>query len=286
VKSIVVTGVSSGIGYGTAKEFAEHGYRVFGSVRKEEDAGRLKAELGTSFTPLLFDVTNREAVLRAAVQVEETVGGAGLTGLINNAGTALAGPLMHQPLDEVRQQFEVNVFGLISVTQAFLPLLGAKKAPAHKPGRIVNISSVSGKVAEPFLSAYVGTKHAVEGISDSLRRELLLYGIDVIVIRPGAVKTAIWEKGAAPVISGGYAQTDYAGPLGRFQGYAERLASNGYSPETFGGFVRKVFEAKRPRIRYAIVPGRFTDWTVPTSLPGRWLDRLIGRSLGLMQAAE
>jgi len=286
VKSIVVTGVSSGIGYGTAKEFAEHGYRVFGSVRKEEDAGRLKAELGTSFTPLLFDVTNREAVLRAAVQVEETVGGAGLTGLINNAGTALAGPLMHQPLDEVRQQFEVNVFGLISVTQAFLPLLGAKKAPAHKPGRIVNISSVSGKVAEPFLSAYVGTKHAVEGISDSLRRELLLYGIDVIVIRPGAVKTAIWEKGAAPVISGRYAQTDYAGPLGRFQGYAERLASNGYSPETFGGFVRKVFEAKRPRTRYAIVPGRFTDWTVPTSLPGRWLDRLIGRSLGLMQAAE
>jgi len=286
MKSVVVTGVSSGIGYGVAKEFAEHGYRVFGSVRKEEDARSLKAELGTSFTPLLFDVTNREAVLRAAGQVEGTLDGAGLTGLINNAGTALAGPLMHQPLDEVRQQFEVNVFGLISVTQAFLPLLGAKKAPAHKPGRIVNVSSVSGKVAEPFLSAYVGTKHAVEGISDSLRRELLLYGIEVIVIRPGAVKTAIWEKGAASVISGGYAQTDYAGPLGRAQGYAERLASNGYSPETFGGFVRKVFEAKRPRTRYAIVPGRFTDWTVPTSLPSRWLDRLIGRSLGLMQTAE
>ncbi len=286
MKSIVITGVSSGIGYGAAKEFAKHGYRVFGSVRKEEDARSLKSELGTSFTPLLFDVTDREAVLGAAGQVEETVGGAGLAGLINNAGTALAGPLMHQPLDEVRQQFEVNVFGLISVTQAFLPLLGAKKPPTHKPGRIVNISSVSGKVAEPFIGAYVGTKHAVEGISHSLRRELLLYGIDVIVIRPGAVKTAIWEKGAAPVVSGGYAQTDYAGPLNRFQRYAEKLAGNGYSPETFGGFVRKVFEAQRPKTRYAIVPGRFTDWTIPASLPDRWLDRLIGRSLGLTQAAE
>lgn len=281
MKSIVITGVSSGIGYGAAREFAEHGYRVFGSVRKEEDARSLKAELGTSFTPLLFDVTDREAVLGAAGRVEEIVGGAGLAGLINNAGSALAGPLMHQPLDEVRQQFEVNVFGLISVTQAFLPLLGAKKPPAHKPGRIVNVSSVSGKVAGPFIGVYVGTKHAVEGISDSLRRELLLYGIDVIVIRPGAVLTAIWEKGAAPVIGGGYAQTDYAGPLDRFQRYAEKLASNGYSPETFGGFVRKVFEAKRPKTRYAIVPGRFADWTVPASLPDRWLDRLIGRSLGL-----
>lgn len=281
MKSVVVTGVSSGIGYGTAREFVEHGYRVFGSVRREVDATSLKAKLGTSFTPLLFDVTDREAVLGATHQVEETVGDFGLAGLINNAGTALAGPLMHQPLDEVRQQFEVNVLGLISVTQAFLPLLGAKKSPAHKPGRIVNISSTSGKVAEPFLSAYAGTKHAVEGISDSLRRELLTYGIDVIVVRPGAVKTAIWEKGAAPVIGGDYAQTDYAGPMDKLQRYAERLASNGYSPETFGGFVRKVFETKRPKTRYALVPGRFADWTVPTSLPDRWLDRLVERSLGL-----
>ena len=286
MKSIVITGVSSGIGYGAAKEFVEYGYHVFGSARKEEDARSVKAELGMSFTPLLFDVTDREAVLRAASQVEEIVGGAGLGGLINNAGTALAGPLMHQPLDEIRQQFEINVFGLISVTQAFLPLLGAKKPPTHKPGRIVNISSVSGKVAEPFIGAYVGSKHAVEGISDSLRRELLLYGIDVIVIRPGTVKTEIWEKGAAPVISGEYSQTDYAGPLDQLQRYAQKLVSNGYSPETFGRFVRKVFEAKRPKTRYAIVPGRFTDWTIPASLPDRWLDRLVGRTLGLRQTAK
>jgi NAD(P)-dependent dehydrogenase (short-subunit alcohol dehydrogenase family) len=286
MKAVVVTGVSSGIGYGTAKELAEHGYHVFGNVRREGEARSLKAEIGTNFTPLLFDVTDREAVVGAADQVQETIGSAGLAGLINNSGTALAGPLMHQPLDEVRQQFEVNVLGLISVTQAFLSLLGASERKAHKAGRIVNIGSVSGRVAEPFLGAYAGTKHAIEGISDSLRRELLLYGIDVIVIRPGAVKTAIWEKGAAPVVRGAYAKTAYAGPLSRFQRYAEKLVGDGYSPEEFGGFVRKVFEAKRPKTRYAVVPGRFMDWTVPVSLPDRWLDYLVGRSLGLRQGTK
>lgn len=255
-------------------------------MRKEEDANSLKVELGSGFTPLLFDVTDSEAVLRAAGEVEGAVDGAGLAGLINNAGTALAGPLMHQPLDEVRQHFEVNVFGLISVTQAFLPLLGAKEHPAHKPGRIVNVSSVSGKVAEPFIGAYAGSKHAVEAISDSLRRELLLYGIDVIVIRPGAVKTPIWEKGAVPVVSGGYDKTDYVGPLNVFQDFVEKLVSGGDSPEKIGRFIRKVFEARRPKTKYAIVSGRFADWIVPTTLPDRWLDRLVGRSLGLTQATK
>jgi NAD(P)-dependent dehydrogenase (short-subunit alcohol dehydrogenase family) len=255
-------------------------------VRNEEDANSLKVEMGPGFTPLVFDVTDSVAILGAAGEVEEAVDGASLAGLINNAGTALAGPLMHQPLDEVRQHFEVNVFGLLSVTQAFLPLLGAKERPAHKPGRIVNVSSVSGKVAEPFIGAYAGSKHAVEAISDSLRRELMLYGIDVIVVRPGAVKTPIWEKGAAPVVSGRYHQTDYSGPLNRFQDFAEKLVSGGDPPERIGKFIRKVFEARRPKTKYAIVSGRFADWIVPTTLPDRWLDRFVGRSLGLTQTTK
>jgi NAD(P)-dependent dehydrogenase (short-subunit alcohol dehydrogenase family) len=255
-------------------------------VRKEEDAKSLRAELGPTFTPLLFDVTDRAAVLGAAGEVEESVDGAGVTGLINNAGTALAGPLMHQPLDEVRQHFEVNVFGLISVTQAFLPLLGAKEHLARDPGRIVNVSSVSGRVAEPFIGAYAGSKHAVEAISDSLRRELMPYGIDVIVIRPGAVKTPIWEKGALPVASGRYHQTIYSGPLKRFQDMAEKLVSGGDPPERIGTSIRKVFEARRPRTKYTIVSGRFADWTIPTTLPDRWLDRLVGRTLSLTQTTK
>ena len=278
--------MSSGIGRATAKEFVEHGYRVFGGVRKKEDATGLKVELGSGFTPLLIDVTDGETVLRAAGEVEESVDGAGLVGLINNAGTALAGPLMHQPLNAVRQHFEVNVFGLITVTQAFLPLLGAEQHPVHKPGKLVNVSSVSGKVAEPFIGAYAASKHAVEAISDSLRRELLLYGIDVIVIRPGAVKTLIWDKGAMPIINGRYDKTDYCGPLNRFQIFAEKLVSGGDSPEKIGEFIRKVLEAKRPKTGYAVVSGKFTDWIVPTILPDRWLDRLIGRSLGLTQVTR
>ena len=282
MKSIVITGVSTGIGYGAAKEFVGHGYRVFGSVRKGEDAQRLAREFGSGFVPLVFDVTDEEAVRAAAGEVGEALGGGLLSGLINNAGTAVGGPLALQPLGEVRTHFEVNVVGLISVTQAFLPLLGARRPRVGEPGRIVNVGSTGGKIASPFIGAYAGTKHAVEGISDALRRELLLYGIDVILIEPGAVRTEIWDKGAAQ--AGRYTDTDYAEPLERFRRYAEGLAKSGYSTEEFGRHVRKVFEKKRPRTRYAIVPGRFANFTLPRLLPDRWLDRLIARNVGLTDA--
>ncbi len=279
MRSIVITGVSSGIGYGAAKEFARNGYRVFGSVRREEDAERLGAEFGPNFAPLLFDVTDREAVLGAAERVAEVLDGSGLAGLVNNAGTAIGGPLMLQPLEEVRRHFEINVVGMISVTQAFLPLLGAKKPRRREPGRILNVSSVGGKIASPFIGAYAGTKHAVEGISDSLRRELLPYGIDVIVIEPGAVRTEIWDKGAAGAER--YDDTDYAEPLARFEEYARGLAKSGYSPEQFGRLLCEVFEKRRPRTRYAISPRKLTGFTLPRLLPDRWLDRLIARNIGL-----
>lgn len=283
MKSIVITGVSSGIGYGAAKEFARSGYRVFGSVRKKEDAERLAAELGANFTPLLFDVTDREAVLGAAEEVGEMLGSSGLAGLVNNAGIEIRGPLMHEPLEEVRAHFEVNVVGLVSVTQSFLPLLGAKGPRTREPGRILNVGSAGGKIALPLIGAYAGTKHAVEGISDSLRRELLPYGIDVVVIEPGAVRTEIWEKGALGAER--YDGTDYAEPLARFGEYLQGFEKDGYSPERFGRLVREVFEKRRPRTRYAMVPGRLANWTVPTLLPDRLLDRLIARNTGLVPGA-
>ena len=279
MKSIVITGVSTGIGHGAAREFARHGYRVFGSVRKEEDAERLVAEFGPGFVPLVFDVTDPESVRGAAEEVGEALGESGLAGLVNNAGTAIGGPLALQPLGEVRTHFEVNVVGLISVTQAFLPLLGMRRPQTEEPGRVLNVGSTGGKVALPFIGAYAGTKHAVEGISDSLRRELLPYGIDVILIEPGAVRTEIWDKGASQ--AGRYASTDYAEPLDNFRRYAEGLAKSGYTPEEFGRHVRNVFEKKRPRTRYAIVPGRLANFTVPRLLPDRWLDRLVARNVGL-----
>jgi short-subunit dehydrogenase len=282
--SIVITGVSTGIGYGVAKEFVGRGYRVFGSVRKDEDVERLAAEFGAGYVPLVFDVTDPEAVLGAADQVGEMLDGSVLAGLVNNVGTAVGGPLALQPLGEVRTHFEVNVVGLISVTQAFLPLLGMGRPRVEEPGKILNVGSTGGKIALPFIGAYAGTKHAVEGISDSLRRELLPYGIDVVLIEPGAVRTEIWDKGASQV--GRYEGTDYAEPLDNFRRYAEVQAKSGYSPEEFGRHVVKVFEKKRPRTRYAIVPGKFTNFTLPRLLPDRWLDRLIARNVGLTDAGK
>ena len=282
MQSIVITGVSTGIGFGAAKEFVTHGYQVFGSVRREADAARLKAELGDNFTPLIFDLTDIEAVRSAACQVEKIIGDRSLNGLINNAGIATSGTLMHQPLEEIRLQFEVNVIGQIGVTQAFLPLLGARKNHNVKPGRIINISSVVGKLAVPFLGAYVGSKHAFEGVSHSLRRELQLYGIDVIIIAPGAVSTAIWDKESAQDISK-YLTTDYAESATIFQKHFVEQGKKGYPPEVFGKFIRKVFETPNPKTKYAIVPNLLLNWSIPTALPDRWLDRIIGRKLGFFQ---
>ncbi|MBD2020177.1 SDR family oxidoreductase [Leptolyngbya sp. FACHB-36] len=280
MNSILITGVSSGIGYGAAKEFARCGYQVFGSVRKQEDAKRLKAEIGSSFIPLVFDVTDSNALQIAAKEVKATVGDRGLAGLINNAGIATSGPLAYQPLDEIRWQFEVNVIGPIAVTQAFLPLLKARRSP-EKSSRIINISSVGGKIASPFIGAYVGSKHAIEGMSHSLRRELQLHDIDVILIGPGAVRTPIWDKDSAQDMSR-YAKTEYAKPIQAFQQYITGIGRQGYSPDVVGRFIRKVFETQTPKARYAIVPNPIRNWILPLALPDRWLDNFIGRNLGLL----
>src|SRR6201747_819464 len=194
MKSVVITGASTGIGGPTAKLLRGRGYRVFGSVRKQADADRLKAEFGANFTPLLFDVTNEAAVLGAAREVRAALGGETLTGLVNNAGVAVAGPVLELAADEFRRQMDVNVIGPIIATQAFGPLLGSDPSLKGRPGRIVMISSVAGRNGNPLMSAYAASKFAIEGLSESLRRERMLFGIDVIIIAPGAVKTPIWAK--------------------------------------------------------------------------------------------
>jgi NAD(P)-dependent dehydrogenase (short-subunit alcohol dehydrogenase family) len=281
MQTVVITGVSSGIGLGTATVFTQRGCRVFGTVRSVADGEWLQSALGPGFTPLVLDVTDHAAVRTAAAAVAAQLDGAGLDGLINNAGIALSGPLMHQPLAEVERHFAVNVTGLLAVTQAFLPLLGAGGGPRRRPGRIINISSVGGRIASPFIGAYAASKHAVEGLSDSLRRELQLYGIDVIVVQPGAVRTAIWGKQGSNVAMA-YAHTDYAGPMARFSTYAEGLERGGYPPEVFGRLLWRVFADPRPRSRYTFAPNRLVSWTLPRLLPTRWLDHLIGRNFGLI----
>src|SRR5277367_4572339 len=207
-KSVVVTGTSTGIGWGIAAVLVQKGFQVFGTVRTQVDADRLQTEFGSAFMPLIMDVTDQPAVVRAAGQVRQSLGQANLCGLVNNAGISVAGPLLHMPLAEFRRQLEVNLVAPLLVTQAFAKLLGTDRRREGGPGRIVNISSVGGKMGPPFLGAYAASKHALEGMSESLRRELLLYGIDVIVIGPGYVNTPILDKAEAEDLEI-YRHTDY-----------------------------------------------------------------------------
>jgi NAD(P)-dependent dehydrogenase (short-subunit alcohol dehydrogenase family) len=280
-KSVVVTGTSSGIGWGTVKVLLRKGFRVYGSVRKQDDAERLQAEFGDKFSPLTMDVTEEKAVREAAARVSAELGTERLAGLVNNAGIAVPGPLLHMPLEAFRHQLEVNLIAPLLVTQAFAPLLGTDRSRLGVPGRIINVSSVGGKIGAPFVGAYAASKHGLEGMSESLRRELMLYGIDVILIGPGSVATPIWNKAETHDLSA-YTQTDYAAIIDRFRKYLVAEGRKGFPPEHIGEIVHLALTTSHPKVRYAVVPQRFKNWILPMILPKRLLDRLIGNQMGLI----
>lgn len=279
MRSVVVTGVSSGIGLGTVRVLIARGAHVYGSVRRDEDAARLRAEFPDRFTPLLFDVTDPQTAAAAARQVRTALAGETLFGLVNNAGSAMPGPLLHLPVDEFRRQIEVNLVGVLIVTQTFAPLLGTDRSLRGRPGRIINMSSVAGRFGYPFLGAYTASKHALEGMSESLRRELMLYGIDVVLIGPGSVATAIWDKAESADLSR-YHHTDYAPVVDKVRSFMIKRGRRGFPPERIGEVVWKALTVSRPRARYAVVPNRLLNWVLPSLLPRRLLDRLIARQLG------
>lgn len=279
MQSVVVTGVSTGIGWGITKVLIQKGFRVFGSVRKTQDAERLSQEFGSHFVPLLFDVTDEPAVQAAARQVREQLRGEKLFGLVNNAGIAVPGPLIHMPTDDFRHQLEVNLVSVLIVTKAFVPLLGVDRTLRGQPGRIINISSVGGKNAGPFLGPYAASKHGLEGFSESLRRELMLYDIDVIIIGPGAVATPIWDKGEKTDLSQ-YKNTDYLPAAKRLLSYMVKDGRQGYPPEKVGEIVWQALTAANPHVRYAVIPGSSFRRIIQNLLPKRMVDRIIARNLG------
>ena len=281
MRSVVVTGVSTGIGHASAKILLEKGFKVFGSVRNEADAERLARGFGAGFTPLRFDITDETAVRACAAQVREALGGETLGGLVNNAGIAVAGPLLELPVEEFRRQLEVNLVGTFIVTQAFAPLLGADDTLRGTPGRIVNISSMPGVRALPFLGPYAASKFGLEGYSESLRRELLLYGIEVIVIGPGPVKTPIWDK-AETIDAGAYQDSPYAPLMEKFSRYFVEQGRNGYPAELIGDLVHQALTLRKPKVRYAAVKGRLVEKLLMNIASRRTLDRVIGKSVGLL----
>lgn len=282
MRCVVVTGASTGIGWATVEALVRREVRVFAGVRREEDGARLAQAFGARVRPLTLDVTDPGQVGVAEALVRAELGEARLFGLVNNAGIALAGPLLHQPLDEVRRVFEVNLFGALRMVQVFAPLLGAEPGRTGPPGRIVQMSSVAGKFAVPFLGAYAGSKHALEAMSDSLRAELLLHGIDVVVIGPGSVVTPIWAK-AEQLDYSGYAETGYAGPLTAFGRIMQWEGRNGLPAERVGEAVWEALTARRPAVRRALVPRWLSGWVLPRMLPRRWVEFGIGKRVGLLR---
>ena len=265
---ILVTGASTGIGYATSIYLLDRGYFVFGSVRKADDAQPLEAIYGDRFKALIFDVTDEMAIKRAKEEVSSILAGQPLRALVNNAGIAIGGPLKYLPTEEVRKQLEVNVIGLLSVSRAFIPML---ENPGN-PGRIINISSVSGLLVSPFTSLYSASKFAVEAITHGLRRELYFHGVTAVSIQPGPIKTPIWEK--AKTMDGIYSHTEYGKVLAKMSSFIDETEAAAIPAERVAKLIHQVIVARKPKATYLVMKGAFFARLL-TWLPDLWVDKLL-----------
>ena len=275
--AVLVTGASSGIGRATARHLGSLGMRVFGSVRRGEDRDALAAE---GIEALVFDVTDAAALEQAAKGLADRLAPGGLAGLVNNAGIALGGVQEHLDLDVLRHQLEVNVVGVAAATRAFLPLI------RRGGGRIVNVGSQSGYVASPFLGPYTASKYAIEGLTDSLRRELRAWGIEVVLIEPGNVVTPIWAKGRGQTAAlraelPREAAAAYAPLLDPISRYIDDAEAGGVAPLEVAKAIAHALSAKRPRTRYRVGADARISWWLTRILPDRALDALLIRLSGL-----
>ena len=284
LKSAVVTGASSGIGRASALTLDSRGWRVFAGVRRDADAQALRDLASERLTPLLLDVTSHESVAAAAKTIESMLGsssgGGGLDGLVNNAGVSLSGPLEFIPLDDLRQQLEVNVVGQIAVTQS---LLGALR---RGRGRIVFIGSMGGYVSNPFQGPYSASKYALEALNDSLRRELAGWGIEVSIVQPGSIATEIWRKGTAQARDSlarlpDEGRTLYGAMGERMLEAVDQTIGRAIPPEKVADAVAHALTARRPRTRYRVGTDAKLVRALSWLLPDRAMDAFLMRVSGL-----
>jgi NAD(P)-dependent dehydrogenase (short-subunit alcohol dehydrogenase family) len=271
--AVLVTGASSGIGEATAGHLQSLGFRVFAGVRKDADAERLRERV----TPVKLDVTDSGSIEAARREIDEAAPD-GLSGLVNNAGVSVSGPVEFVPVDELRRQLEVNVVGQVAVTQAFLPAIRRAR------GRIVNVSSVGGRVALPLMSPYNASKFALEAISDSLRREVRRFGVHVAVVEPGAIRTRIWEKGTAAADElmervPEEAEQLYGELVRAMREQADKASERGLDPIEVARVVEHALTAERPRTRYLVGRDAKLRARLAGVLPDRTFDSLIERTL-------
>lgn len=280
-RCVLITGASTGIGAAGANHLARSGWTVFAGIRRPEDAEALCRHASGDLRPVLLDVTDDETIGPAIGLVRRALGERRLSGLVNNAGIAIMGPLAIQPMADFEAHFAVNVFGMLRMTQAAIPLLGGDPGRTGPPGRIVTITSVGGRIASPFLGAYTATKHANEAMTDTLRRELAIYGIDAIAIGPGAVRTPIWDKAEKEGAQRPYSASDWGEALGKFEMAMLQAGRSGLPAEKIARTIERALSARRPRARYAPVPDKLINFTLPTILPKRVLDAVFMDRFGL-----
>lgn len=272
-RAVLITGASKGIGAATALYLDRRGFHVFAGVRHEEDGARLRAGASDRLTPVMLDVTET-GTIEQAMEVVERAAGDGLAGLVNNAGIVVPGPIEVLPLEDFRTQLEVNVVGVLNVTRAFLPLVRRAR------GRIVNVSSINGRVALPFNTAYATSKFALEALSDGLRTELKRWGIHVSVIQPGAIRTPIWETSVerANRIAAGLpseARELYSGVLAKLERRSGDPPRHALPPERVARAIHHALTARRPKTRYLVGWDARMGALLKAVLPDRVMDYLL-----------
>lgn len=276
-RTIVITGASTGIGEACARSFDDAGARVFAGVRTEEDGDRLRQGQSDRLRPVILDVTRPDQIAVAFDEMAEAVGDHGLDGVVNNAGVARGGPLEYLPVDEWRDQFEINVFGQVAVTQAALPLI------RQASGRVVFVGSIAGRVATPFMGPYSASKHAIEAVAESLAHELRPWGIHVALVEPGAIATAIWGKGRETLGRlddelPPAAHERYAQAFEDFQRTIDQNEKQGIEAVEVAKKIEHALTAARPKLRYLVGKDArmagFADKVLPDSLMSLAIQKL------------
>jgi NAD(P)-dependent dehydrogenase (short-subunit alcohol dehydrogenase family) len=278
VRSVLVTGASTGIGRATALRLDRSGWRVFAGVREASDAESLREAASPRLSPVFLDVTAPEQIAAAAKRIEAEAE-ARLDGLVNNAGVAIPGPLETIPLEDFRRQIEVNLVAYVAMTQALLPYI------RRAEGRVVFISSIGGRIAFPFGGAYHAAKFGTEAIGDVFRQELRRWGLKVSIVEPGSIDTPIWERGQrkASEIEAKAPKTDllYGSAIEKFRKVIEDTAERGIPPEKVAKAIAHALESKRPRRRYLVGLDAKVQARLKPLIPTPVFDKIVARTLGL-----
>jgi NAD(P)-dependent dehydrogenase (short-subunit alcohol dehydrogenase family) len=279
MRSVLITGASTGIGRATALRLDANGWRVFAGVRREEDAASLREAGSERLVPLMLDVTEAGQITAAAERIDEAVGEAGLDGLVNNAGIAVPSPLETLPIEDFRRQVDVNLTAQVAVTQALLPRIRAAQ------GRIVFISSIGGRIAFPFTGAYHAAKFGIEAVGDAFRRELGQWDIGVSIVEPGSVATPIWDRGekvADEVGARSPARDElYGKAIARYRKVSRKTGERGIPPAKAAAVIEHALTARRPRARYLVGLDAKVQARLKYLIPTRIFDRVLRRATGL-----